>query len=132
MVDETRDDRSLGQLFGDLTRQLSTLVRAELDLARTEVTSKAGAVGRDAALVGAGGALVHAGFLALMAAVVLLLVDVGLEAWIAALLVGVLVAAIGGFLVQRGRSELQQIDLAPKRTMETLKDDAEWAKEQVR
>jgi hypothetical protein len=132
MVDETRDERSLGQLFGDLTRQLSTLVRAELDLARAEVTSKAGVVGRDAALVGAGGALVHAGFLALMAAVALLLVEVGLEAWISALLVGVVVAAIGGFLVQRGRTELQQIDLAPKRTMETLKDDAEWAKEQVR
>jgi hypothetical protein len=132
MVDETRDDRSLGQLFGDLTRQLSTLVRAEIDLARTEVTSKAGVLGRDAAMVGAGGALVHAGFLALMAAVVLLLVEVGLEAWIAALLVGVVVAAVGGFLVQRGRTELQQIDLAPKRTLDTLRDDAEWAKEQVR
>ena len=132
MVDETRDDRSLGQLFGDLTRQLSTLVRAEIDLARTEVTSKAGVLGRDAAMVGAGGALVHAGFLALMAAVILLLVEVGLEAWIAALLVGVVVAAVGGFLVQRGRTELQQIDLAPKRTLDTLRDDAEWAKEQVR
>jgi hypothetical protein len=131
-MDAQRDERSLGQLFGDLSRQLSTLVRQEIDLARTEVTTKAGAATRDAALIGVGGALAYAGLLVLLGAVVLLLVQAGLEPWLAALIVGVLVAAIGGFLVMRGRSGLQNADLAPTRTIDTLKDDAEWAKERIK
>jgi hypothetical protein len=131
-MDAQRDERSLGQLFGDLSRQLSTLVRQEIDLARTEVTTKAGAATRDAALIGAGGALAYAGLLVLLGAVVLLLVEAGLDAWLAALIVGIIVAAIGGFLVMRGRSGLQNADLAPTRTIDTLKDDAEWAKERIK
>ena len=79
-MDARRDERSLGQLFGDLSRQLSTLVRQEIDLARTEVTTKAGAATRDAALIGVGGALAYAGLLVLLGAVVLLLVQAGLGA----------------------------------------------------
>jgi VIT1/CCC1 family predicted Fe2+/Mn2+ transporter len=131
-MDAQRDERSLGQLFGDLSRQLSTLVRQEIDLARTEVTTKAGAATRDAALIGVGGALAYAGLLVLLGAVVLLLVQAGLDAWLAALIVGILVAGIGGFLVMRGRSGLQNADLAPTRTIDTLKDDAEWAKERIK
>lgn len=131
-MDAQRDERSLGRLFGDLSRQLSTLVRQEIELARTEVTTKAGAATRDAALIGVGGALAYAGLLAILAAVVLLLVQAGLDPWLAALLVGVVVAAIGGFLVMRGREGLRTTELAPKRTIETLKDDAEWAKERVK
>jgi hypothetical protein len=131
IVDERRDERSLGQLFGDLTRQLSTLVRQEIELARTEVTSRASAAGRDAALVGIGGALLYAGFLGLMAAVTLWLVDAGLDPWVAALVVAGVVLAIGGVLVLTGRQNLNRLDLAPKRTTETLRDDAKWAKEQL-
>jgi VIT1/CCC1 family predicted Fe2+/Mn2+ transporter len=131
-MDAQRDERSLGQLFGDLSRQLSTLVRQEIDLARTEVTTKASAATRDAALMGVGGALAYAGLLVLLGAAVLLLVEVGLDPWLAALIVGVVVAAIGGFLAMRGRDGLQNADLAPKRTIETLKDDADWAKERIK
>jgi Putative Actinobacterial Holin-X, holin superfamily III len=131
-VDQPRDDRSLGQLFGDLSRQLSTLVRQEIDLARTEVTSKAGAVGKDAAMIGVGGALVYAGVLGLMAALILALADAGMSPWVAALLVGLVVAGVGAVLIVRGRTEIAQADLAPKRTLGTLKDDAEWAKERTR
>lgn len=129
---ERRDDRSLGELFGDLTRQLSTLVRAEIDLARTEVTTKAGSLGRDAAMVGLGGALLYAAFLALMAAVIAGLVDAGLDLWLAAAIVGILVGIAGVALVARGRTGLANADLAPQRTIETLKEDADWAKERVR
>jgi VIT1/CCC1 family predicted Fe2+/Mn2+ transporter len=130
-MDAQRDERSLGQLFGDLSRQLSTLVRQEIDLARTEVTTKASAATRDAALMGVGGALAYAGLLVLLGAAVLLLVEVGLDPWLAALIVGVVVAAIGGFLAMRGRDGLQNADLAPKRTIETLKDDADWEMERI-
>jgi xanthine/uracil permease len=131
-MDAQRDERSLGQLFGDLSRQLSTLVRQEIDLARTEVTTKAGAASRDAAMLGAGGALAYAGLLVLLAAVVLLLIEVGLDEWLSALIVGIVVLGVGGFLIMRGREGLQKADLAPKRTIETIKDDAEWAKERIK
>jgi hypothetical protein len=127
-----RDDRSLGQLFGDLSRQLNTLVRKEIELARTEVTTQVATIGRDAAMVGAGIALAYAALLAGLAAVALLLVELGLAPWLGFLLVAVVVGAVGGFLIQRGRSELQKADLAPRQTIETIKEDVEWARERVK
>ncbi|MFL5778675.1 MAG: phage holin family protein [Chloroflexota bacterium] len=131
-MDERRDERSLGQLFGDVSRQLSTLIRQEIELARTEMTTKATTVGRDAALIGVGGALVYAGVLALMAALILALADAGWQPWVAALLVGIVVLAIGAVLGVRGRDGLTKAEVAPRRTIETLRDDAEWAKERVK
>ena len=131
-MDAHRDDRSLGDLFGDLSRQLSTLIRKEIDLARTEMTGRARSAAQDVALIGAGGALAYAGLLVFLGAVVLLLVDAGLEPWLAALLVAVVAIAIGGALVWRGREGLKRTSLTPERTIETLKDDAEWAKEQIK
>ena len=130
-MDQSHARRPLGELFGDLSRQLSVLVRQEIQLARTEVSQRAGTVGRDAAMVGAGGALLYAGFLGLMAAIALLLVEAGLQPWLAAFLVGTLVVLAGGALVARGRSGLASADLTPRRTLETLRDDAEWAKERM-
>ena len=120
-MDTRRDERSLGDLFGDLSRQLSTLVRKEIDLARTEVTTEARAATQDAALVGAGGLLAYAGLLVLLAAVVLLLIDTGFEPWLAALLVAVVVMAIGTALVWRGREGLRTTNLAPERNSRRLR-----------
>ena len=131
-MDQRTDERSIGQLFSDLSRQLSTLVRQEIALARAEVASRAQSAGRGAAMVGAGGALAYAGALAIVAAIVLLLVQAGLDPWIAALLVGVIVAALGGALIASGRSTIAKTDLTPHRTIETIRDDTEWAKEQVK
>jgi hypothetical protein len=130
-MDAPRDQRPLGQLFGDLAEQLATLIRKEMELARTEMTEKATAMGRDAASIGIGAALGYGGVLVLLGAAVLLLVEVGLDAWIAALIVGLVAAGVGAFLVNQGRTKLAEVDLAPKKTVETLKDDAQWAKEQT-
>jgi VIT1/CCC1 family predicted Fe2+/Mn2+ transporter len=126
------DNRSLGQLFGDLSRQLSTLIRQEIVLARTEMTTKATAVGRDAATIGLGGALLYAAFLTLLGAIVLLLIDLGVPGWVAALGVAVIVGVVGGIMISAGRQSLTRQQFAPTRTVETLKDDADWAKERVR
>jgi hypothetical protein len=128
-MEERRDERSVGDLLGDLTKQMGLLVRQEVDLARTEIAGKAGRVSRNVALLVAGGALAYAGFLALMAALVFLLVDNGVDAWLAAILVGVVVAGVGAVLILRGRQALQEADLVPRRTIQTLKDDTEWAKD---
>jgi putative superfamily III holin-X len=131
-VDEMRDERPLGQLFGDLSRQLGTLVRKEIELARTEMTGRATAVGRDAAMLGAGIAALYAAFLAAMFAVILLLADAGLTPWVAAIVIGVVVAIVGAGLVAAGRSRLARTDAAPKATIDTIKEDARWAKQRMK
>ena len=128
-MQQTHDDRSLGELFGDLTRSSSTLIRQELDLARTEMTARAGRLSRGAAMVGVGGALLYAAVLGTMAAVILGLVELGLTPWLAAFAVAIIAAAVGGLLVAAGQDALKKADLVPRRTIETVRDDAEWAKE---
>jgi hypothetical protein len=130
-LQRTRDDRSLGELFSDLAREISTLVRQEATLAKAELGEKASRVGTNLASLAAGGAIAYAGLLAILAAIIVLLAEAGLAWWASALLVGVVVAAIGGFLVMRGINSLKQIDLAPRQTLESLKEDAQWAREQT-
>ncbi len=129
---ESRSDRSLGELFGSLTSQLGQLIHKEVELARTEITANAVKTGKNASLIGVGGAVAYAGFLALVIAAIAVLVAVGLDAWLAALIVGLVLVAAGYGLIQRGRSQLEAGNLAPTRTIETLKDDADWAKDQTR
>jgi hypothetical protein len=131
-MQSAKEERSLGELFADLARETSTLIRQEVSLAKTEMSQKAGRIGRHVAFLAAGGAVAYAGFLALLAALIIGLATLGLDWWLAALLVGLLVAAIGYFLVQTGINALRRESLAPQQTLETLKEDAEWAKEQVR
>lgn len=131
-MQEGRDDRSLGELFTELTNQVTTLVRQEVELARTEMTAKATRAGRDVALLVAGGAIAYGGFLALLGAVGYLLFTIGLPIWLSFLLVGVAAAAAGYVLIQRGRQALQVQALTPDRTIRTLKEDAEWAKDQTK
>ena len=131
-MQEPRQEKSLGELFADLARETSTLVRQEVDLAKTEMTQKAGRVGKDVGFLAIGGAIAYAGLLAILAAIIIGLADLGLPWWLSALLVGLVVAAIGYFLIQKGRNALKQEDLTPRQTIDTLKEDAEWMKEQTR
>jgi len=127
---QAKPDRSLGELFGDLTKDTATLVRQEVQLATAEMTQKAGAVGKDVGFLAIGGAVAYAGLLAIIAAIIILLATIGLPWWLAALLVGLVVAGIGYFLIQQGLTALRRTNLAPRQTMQTLKEDAEWIKEQ--
>jgi hypothetical protein len=124
------DQRSLGELFGDLSREISTLVRQELQLARVEVTSKLPKLGKDIGFLVIGGAVAYAGLLALIATAIIALAY-ALPWWLSALIVAVVVTAAGLLLVQRGIAALRSESLAPQQTLATLKEDAQWAKEQV-
>ena len=126
-----QDNRSLGELFSALAADTGTLVRQEVELAKTEMTQKATRVGKDIGFLLAGGAVAYAGFLAILAAIAIGLGQLGLPWWVATLLVGLVVAGIGGFLVMRGISALRQETPLPKQTIDTLKEDAEWAKAQT-
>lgn len=130
-MEEQRSERSLGELFGDLTRETVTLLRQELTLAKVEVTQKATQTGKDVGFLAIGGAIAYAGFLALLAAVIISLGLLGLPWWLAALLVGLVVAGIGYFLIQKGLGEIRKRNLAPQQTLDTIKEDVEWAKKQT-
>jgi len=132
MMQGQQDNRSLGELFSDLARETGTLVRQEVELAKTEMTQKATRVGKDVGFLVAGGAVAYAGFLAILAAIAIGLGQLGVPWWLSALLVGVVVAAVGAFLVQRGLSALRQESLAPERTVTTIKEDVEWVKAQAK
>ena len=93
---------------------------------------KATRVGKDIGFLAVGGLIAYAGLLAIVAAVILLIAANGVPLWASALLVGLVVAAAGYFLVQRGISALKREDFAPRQTIESLKEDTNWAKEQVR
>lgn len=126
-----RDERSLGDLFSELARETSTLVRQEVELARAELSEQASHAARPAVSLVLGGVLAYAGLLAVVAGIVLALEAAGLPLWVAALLVGLVVAGVGGLLVLQARSALKRTDLTPRRTIETLKEDRAWAKEQI-
>jgi xanthine/uracil permease len=130
-MEQQREERSLGELFTDLARETSMLVRQEVSLARTEMTEKLTQVGRDGGIIGVGGAIAYAGFLALVAALILGLGQF-IPLWLSALIVGLIVAGIGYGVIQRGLSALKRANLTPHETIETLKEDAAWAKDQTK
>jgi hypothetical protein len=128
----TTDDRSLGQMFADLSQEARTLIHQELQLAKTELTEKASTMSRGAAFVVGGGLLAYGGLLAIVAAIVLVLIALGLPAWAGALLGGVVVAGTGYVLIRSGLAALRPQHLVPRETIETLKEDAQWLRSQTR
>lgn len=125
-----RQEPSLGELFSDLSQETSTLIRQEVQLAKTEITRKATKAGREIAFVAAGGFIAYAGFLALIAAAIFGVAEF-IPLWLSALIIGIIVAGVGYLLLQKGISGLKQLNPAPRRTIETLKEDKEWLKQQV-
>ena len=125
------ENRPLGDLFGDLATEMSNLVRQEVSLAKVEITQKAKYVGRNVGYLVVGGAVAYAALLAILAAIIMLLARV-MPHWGATLIVGVVVGAIGWMLIGKAMMALQQADLTPRETVETLKEDATWMKQQIK
>ncbi|NWG47291.1 MAG: phage holin family protein [Alphaproteobacteria bacterium] len=128
--DGREDPRSIGALLRDLVGQLSTLFRQEIALARAEMSEKAGDVMGGIVSLATGLILSLAALIVLLDAVVYGLAR-AMPAWLAAIIVGV-VAVIGLALVLRGRSELSAYNLIPGRTVQTVRDDAKFAKEKMK
>lgn len=124
------DDRPLGELFSDLVNETTTLVRNEVALAKVEITQKATKVGTNIGSLVIGGAVGYAALLAICAAVILLL-DRVMPAWLAALIVGVIVGAVAWLLIGKAVATLRTMELKPRETVESLKEDAQWIKDQI-
>jgi hypothetical protein len=127
---DPRANRSLAGLFADLARDMTGLIRTELELARTELSEKAGQAAGGAAFIAAGGFIAFAGLLVLLACAVLAL-SLVMQPWLAALVVGLVVVGLGVALMLTGRSKLRPENLQPNRTIETLRDDKDWARSQL-
>ena len=125
------DSRGVATLISDLAQQTSTLIQTELKLLRAEFYEKVGQLGSGAAEVAAGAICLLAALLVLLQALVVALVKTGLGAGWASLLVGVVVAVFGVILIWRGKSNLSSANLAPERTQDQLRRDAQVVKEQV-
>ena len=125
---EDLHDRSLGELLKQLSEQTTRLVHQELELAKAELTQKGKEAGAGAGLFGGAGALGLAALGALTACFILALNAV-MPAWLAALIVAVVYGAIAAFLALRGRDKVKQATpLVPEQTIETVKEDVQWAK----
>lgn len=125
------EDASLGELFSSLTSDLSDLVRSEMELAKVEMKQEAAKAGRAGGMLGGAAA---AGYLALILLAFAAawglaeLVDAG---W-AFLIVGVVVGVIAAVLARVGQQKLREVNPVPEQTVETLKEDARWARAQTK
>lgn len=121
------EQTSIGEIIGSISDDLSQLFRQEVELAKSEIRQEAAKAGRAAGMLGGAG---FAGYLAVVLlsfAVVFGLANVMDPGW-AALIVAVVWAAIGAVLFANGRKRLKTVDPVPRRTAETLKEDARWLK----
>lgn len=128
---QEKDDRSIGELFSELSRETTALLRQEVQLAKAEMTQKASRVGKNLGFLVVGGVVAYTGVLALVAAGIILLGQT-IPYWLSALIFGLVIAAVGLFLVVKGANTLRQEDPAPRETVETLKEDSQWLKNQTR
>jgi uncharacterized membrane protein YqjE len=125
-------DRSLGELLKQLSEQTTRLVHQELELAKAELQQKGKQAGAGAGLFGGAGAIGLAALGALTACFILALNAV-MPAWLAALIVAVVYGIVAFVLVKQGQAKMKAAGPpVPEQTIETVKEDVEWAKTQTR
>jgi len=125
------EDRSIKNLLSDLSGNLTTLFRKEIQLARAETSEKMTQVAVALGSIAGGAILALAALIVLLQAVVIGLTEAGIPAGWSALIVGVVVAGIAYFLIHKGTNDLKAGNLAPQRTVDSVKRDAQAVKEQA-
>lgn len=129
-VMQKEQERSIGELFSELAGETSTLIRQEIALAQVEMTHKATTAGKNVGYLAVGGAIGYAGLLAIVAGVIMGLAYL-MPAWIAALLVGAVIGIASYLMISSALTALKNMDIKPTETVETIKEDAQWLKDQV-
>ncbi|MGH9608331.1 MAG: phage holin family protein [Bryobacteraceae bacterium] len=125
------NERPIGEILQDTVNDLSAITRSEIDLAKTELKSEAAELLRVAPLfiIGAVLGLFALGYLLTAALLALVIV---IPPWAASLVIFVLAALLGGAIVSAAKARLRTIKLKPERTIQTMKENAEWLKTQTR
>ncbi len=122
------EGKSLGELVGDIANDLTTLVKQEIELAKTEAKAEAAKAGKGIGLFGGAGVTGHLALIFLSLTLMFLL-DSWMHTALAALIVAVLWLAAAGVMAMVGRKELKSMNPKLETTQKTLKEDAAWAKE---
>ncbi|MEV8533230.1 phage holin family protein [Streptomyces sp. NPDC051211] len=120
-------DPSIGDLIGEISQDLSQLLRDEIELAKAEIKQESAEAGKAVGMLGGAGYAGHLVLLLGSLTVVFALANVMDIVW-AALIVTALWAVVGGVLYVTGRKRLRGVNLKPEQTVETLKEDARWAR----
>jgi uncharacterized membrane protein YqjE len=125
-------DHSIAELVKDLATETSTLVRQEIDLAKAEMTDRGKRAGKGVGLLAAGGVVALLALGALTACFITALDD-AMPTWLAALIVTVIYAAIAGALMSTGRKQVREAaPPVPEKTIDSVKEDVQWAKTRTR
>ncbi|HST68882.1 MAG TPA: phage holin family protein [Solirubrobacterales bacterium] len=122
---------STGELVRELSEQTTTLVRKEIELAKAELSEKGKVAGQGAGMFG-GAAVVGLLALGVLTAMILALLDKAMDFWVAALIVTVVYGAIAAVLAMSGRDRVKQVTPPAEQTVETVKEDVQWAKSQAK
>jgi hypothetical protein len=124
-----RDERSLGDIVSDVTQDLTTLIRQEMDLAKTEMKQEVSKVGKGAGMLG--GAGLAGWFLLLFLSFTLMYgLDEVMPRWLAALIVAVIWAVVAAVLALTGKKAIKEANPQLPETQQTLKEDVQWARAQ--
>ena len=121
---------SLGDTVTGIIEDLQNIVRGEVQLAKTEIKEDVSKLGRAAGMIGAAAFLALVGFIFLMLGVTYLL-HKSLEMWISAGIVGLALLIIGAIVGVMGKNKMQEANMVPEKTIESLKEDKEWASRQI-
>ena len=122
---------TLGETVSGIIENLQNIVRGEVQLAKTELKEEATAMGKGAGMVGAGVFFGLVGFIFLMLALTYLL-NKALEMWLSAGIVGVALVIIAAILAMIGKNQISATSLAPRKTIDSVKEDQEWANRQIK
>jgi uncharacterized membrane protein YqjE len=133
MNGETNELRShsTGELVKQLSEQTTTLVRKEIELAKAELSEKGKVAGQGAGMFG-GAAVVGLLALGTLTTMILAVLDKAMDLWVAALIVTVLYGAIAAVLAMSGKDRVKQATPPAEQTVETVKEDVQWAKSQAK
>jgi uncharacterized membrane protein YqjE len=123
------DDRSLGEIVSDIAEDLSTLVRQELDLAKTEVKQEATRAGKGAGMLAGAGVAGNLG-LVFLSLCLMFLLDNLMPLEVAALITAAMWLVVGAVLGANGKKTLNRTDFTLPQTQRSIKEDAQWAAHQ--
>jgi uncharacterized membrane protein YqjE len=130
-VQHTQNGRTVAEVLQDIAANIQEIVRSEFRLAKAEIQIEAAKATRSGIplLVGVLLALYALGFLLLAGVHALSIV---VEPWLASLIVGVGVLIVSSILVSVGRNRLKEVKVVPEKTVDTVKENVQWAKDQIR
>jgi hypothetical protein len=124
-------ERSLPELLRQLSQEITQLLKQEIELAKAEVGEKGRQAGKGAGLLGSAG-VIGLGAVGALTACFILALDAVMPAWLAALIVAVVYGVVAAILAMQGRNRIRQATPpVPEQTVETLKEDVQWAKNQT-